>query len=64
MSDSAVLECFRPFVEAKAWDFVVIWKYGDDPTRFIEWLGCCCSGSCGESIEDAKKLKDKEMNEK
>ncbi|XP_052114468.1 transcription factor bHLH90 [Arachis duranensis] len=64
MSDSTVLEWLRPFVEAKAWDFVVVWKYGDDPTSFIEWLGCCCSGSCGESIEDAKKLKDEEMDEK
>ncbi|QHN96729.1 Transcription factor [Arachis hypogaea] len=59
MSDSAVLEWLRPYVEAKALDFVVVWKYREDPTslRFIKWLGCCCSGSCGESIEDAKKLK-------
>ncbi|VVA90865.1 unnamed protein product [Arabis nemorensis] len=39
-----VKEFLRPFVDSKAWDFCVIWKLGDDPSRFIEWVGCCCSG--------------------
>ncbi|KAG4924441.1 hypothetical protein JHK87_049981 [Glycine soja] len=29
----------------------VVWKYGDDPTRFIEWVGCCCSGSCIDVVK-------------
>ncbi|KAJ4869136.1 Transcription factor bHLH90 [Raphanus sativus] len=38
-------EFLRPFVDSREWDFCVIWKLGDDPSRFIEWVGCCCSGS-------------------
>nr|CAA8287722.1 Unknown [Brassica napus]CAA8392339.1 Unknown [Brassica napus]CAA8403996.1 Unknown [Brassica napus] len=41
-----VKEFLRPFVDSREWDFCVIWKLGDDPSRrFIEWVGCCCSGS-------------------
>ncbi|CAH2038360.1 unnamed protein product [Thlaspi arvense] len=40
-----VKEFLRPFVDSRDWDFCVIWKLGDDPSRFIEWVGCCCSGS-------------------
>ncbi|EOA39211.1 hypothetical protein CARUB_v10012182mg [Capsella rubella] len=40
-----VKEFLRPFVDSKTWDLCVIWKLGDDPSRFIEWVGCCCSGS-------------------
>jgi len=29
-----VVEFLRPFVETKAWDYVVVWKYGNDPTRY------------------------------
>ncbi|XP_010491516.1 PREDICTED: transcription factor bHLH90-like [Camelina sativa] len=39
-----VKEFLRPFVDSKTWDLCVIWKLGDDPSRFIEWVGCCCSG--------------------
>ncbi|XP_010475937.1 PREDICTED: transcription factor bHLH90-like [Camelina sativa] len=39
-----VKEFLRPFVVSKTWDLCVIWKLGDDPSRFIEWVGCCCSG--------------------
>ncbi|XP_061372343.1 transcription factor bHLH90 [Gastrolobium bilobum] len=51
MSGLRVVECLRPLVETKDWDYVVVWKYGDDPTRFIEWMGCCCRGSCSGNIE-------------
>lgn len=30
-----VVELLRPFVETKAWDYVVVWKYGNDPTRYF-----------------------------
>ncbi|KAF8109992.1 hypothetical protein N665_0088s0010 [Sinapis alba] len=40
-----VKEFLRPFVDSREWDFCVIWKLGDDPSKFIEWVGCCCSGS-------------------
>ncbi|KAL5063209.1 hypothetical protein RYX36_024946 [Vicia faba] len=46
-----VAELLRPFVESKAWDYVVVWKYGNDPTSFIEWMDCCC---CGGNIENEK----------
>ncbi|KAJ8773835.1 hypothetical protein K2173_008298 [Erythroxylum novogranatense] len=38
------VEWLRPLVDTKAWDYCVVWKLGDDPSRFIEWLGCCCNG--------------------
>ncbi|GMY26230.1 transcription factor bHLH90 [Fagus crenata] len=41
------VEWLRPLVQTKAWDFCVVWKLGDDPSRFIEWMGCCCSGGYG-----------------
>ena len=66
------MEWLRPLVQTKAWDFCVVWKLGDDPSRyyffffytfrhthyqfltpicffcrFIEWMGCCCSGGYG-----------------
>ncbi|XP_061990762.1 transcription factor bHLH90 [Rosa rugosa] len=37
-------EWLRPLVEAKQWDYCVVWKLGDDPSRFIEMVGCCCGG--------------------
>lgn len=33
MSGLGVVECLRPLVKTNAWDYVVVWKYGDDPTR-------------------------------
>lgn len=27
------VEWLRPFVESKAWDYCVVWKLGDDPSR-------------------------------
>ncbi|CAJ2636460.1 unnamed protein product [Trifolium pratense] len=44
MSNIDVVQLLRPFVQTKAWDYIVVWKYGNDPTRFIEWMGCCCCG--------------------
>ncbi|KAI9169590.1 hypothetical protein LWI28_014556 [Acer negundo] len=43
------MEWLRPLVDSKqqAWDYCVVWKLGDDPSRFIEWMGCCCSGGGG-----------------
>ncbi len=28
------MEWLRPLVQTKAWDFCVVWKLGDDPTRY------------------------------
>ncbi|KAH0991669.1 hypothetical protein GBA52_003152 [Prunus armeniaca] len=39
-----VAESLRPLVESKQWDYCVVWKLGDDPSRFIEMMGCCCGG--------------------
>lgn len=43
-SESA-LQSLRPLVETKAWDYCVVWKFGNDPSRFIEWMDCCCAGA-------------------
>ncbi|PIN06233.1 bHLHZip transcription factor BIGMAX [Handroanthus impetiginosus] len=40
----AGLDWLRPLINTNPWDFCVIWKLGDDPSRFIEWVTCCCSG--------------------
>ncbi|XWS34792.1 hypothetical protein CRYUN_Cryun21dG0067800 [Craigia yunnanensis] len=45
------VEWLRPFVDSKAWDFCVVWKLGDDPSRFIEWKDCCCSGGINVKVE-------------
>ncbi|XP_073014983.1 transcription factor bHLH90-like [Primulina eburnea] len=39
------LDWVRPLVQSKAWDYCIIWKFGNDPSRFIEWGSCCCSGA-------------------
>ncbi|KAK4763930.1 hypothetical protein SAY87_013368 [Trapa incisa] len=46
----------RPFVETMGWEYVVVWKIADDPSRFIEWVGCCCSGSICENVKEEKEL--------
>ncbi|XP_057420667.1 transcription factor bHLH90 isoform X2 [Lotus japonicus] len=48
-----VVEWLRPLVETNDWDYAVAWKFGVDPTRFIEWIGCCCGGSNKENMEHA-----------
>ncbi|KAG8388872.1 hypothetical protein BUALT_Bualt02G0170200 [Buddleja alternifolia] len=56
--DTAV-EWLRPLInnKNKQWDYCVIWKLGDDPSRFIEWGACCCSGG-----KRPQKIKIKEEN--
>ncbi|KAL9401142.1 hypothetical protein Peur_004991 [Populus x canadensis] len=45
------MERLRPLVDSNAWDYCVVWKLGDDPSRFIEWVGCCCGGGGGGGVE-------------
>lgn len=33
-----VKEFLRPFVDSREWDFCVIWKLGDDPSRYLPSL--------------------------
>ena len=28
------VECFRPLLLAQQWDYIVVWKLGDDPSRY------------------------------
>lgn len=48
------LQWLRHFVETKAWDYCVVWKLGDDPSRYIEWVGCCCGGAYGVKIKEER----------
>ncbi|XP_039071995.1 transcription factor bHLH90-like [Hibiscus syriacus] len=52
--DGAV-KWLRPFVDGKGWDFCVVWKLGDDPSRFVEWKDCCC-GACFNVKEEKDEL--------
>ncbi|PWA51893.1 Myc-type, basic helix-loop-helix (bHLH) domain-containing protein [Artemisia annua] len=47
---SALTERLRPLVETKSWDYCIVWKFGDDPSRYIEWFGCCCNGSSNQDV--------------
>ncbi|KAL1545063.1 transcription factor bHLH90-like isoform X1 [Salvia divinorum] len=38
------IELLREVIDSQPWDYCVIWKLGDDPSRFIEWGACCCGG--------------------
>ncbi|KAL3517891.1 hypothetical protein ACH5RR_020480 [Cinchona calisaya] len=38
------VERLRALVKTDEWDYCIVWKLGDDPSSFIEWRGCCCSG--------------------
>ncbi|KAI9125256.1 hypothetical protein K1719_003872 [Acacia pycnantha] len=58
----AAVEGFRTLTETKAWDYVVVWKYGDDPTRFIEWMGCCCVGGCNGSKNEEEKEEEYKLS--
>ncbi|KNA23568.1 hypothetical protein SOVF_023740 [Spinacia oleracea] len=54
------LEWLRPLVlNSNIWDYCVLWKLGDDPSRFIEWLGCCCNGGGKQDIGLKKRKKEK-----
>ncbi|CAM8919230.1 unnamed protein product [Rhodiola kirilowii] len=39
-----VVEWLRIFVEQHGWDYCVVWKLSDDPSRFVEFVDCCCAG--------------------
>nr|GEY67556.1 transcription factor bHLH90-like [Tanacetum cinerariifolium] len=52
---SALTESLRPLVETKSWDYCIVWKFGDDPSRYIEWFGCCCNGSNQGVCDNVKK---------
>ncbi|KAK8691527.1 hypothetical protein V6N13_075037 [Hibiscus sabdariffa] len=49
------VEWLRPFVHGRGWDFCVVWKLGEDPSRFIEWEDCCCS-ACFNVKEEKDEL--------
>ncbi|KAL9686593.1 hypothetical protein QQ045_030985 [Rhodiola kirilowii] len=39
-----VVEWLRAFVEQHGWDYCVVWKLGVDPSKFVEFVDCCCAG--------------------
>lgn len=56
------VEWLRPLVKTEEWDYCVIWRLGDDPSRFVEWMDCCCGGGNDcyitvkeESVVEAEK---------
>ncbi|KAJ7943646.1 transcription factor bHLH90 [Quillaja saponaria] len=53
------VEWLRTFVETQAWDYCVVWKLGDDPSRYIEWVGCCCRGGVNGDYKLAKVKEEK-----
>ncbi|KAL0538998.1 hypothetical protein IC582_023172 [Cucumis melo] len=49
-SFEGALEFLRPLVEIKLWDYCIVWKSRDDDSlRFIDWVGCCCSGGVSDA---------------
>ncbi|XP_027182100.1 transcription factor bHLH90-like isoform X1 [Coffea eugenioides] len=53
------LERLRVLVKNNVWDYCIVWKLGDDPSSFIEWRGCCCSG--GNWLENVKEESGKDQ---
>nr|XP_009768126.1 PREDICTED: transcription factor bHLH90 isoform X2 [Nicotiana sylvestris] len=49
------LEWLRPLVDSNNWEYCVVWKLGDDPSRFIEWIGCCCAGAKAVDVNVKKE---------
>uniref|UniRef100_A0A7N0TF04 BHLH domain-containing protein n=1 Tax=Kalanchoe fedtschenkoi TaxID=63787 RepID=A0A7N0TF04_KALFE len=54
------VEWLRPFVEQHGWDYCVIWKSGGDPSRYVEFVDCCCAG--GYVSGDVKLEKSGDQN--
>ncbi|KAJ4842933.1 hypothetical protein Tsubulata_026107 [Turnera subulata] len=52
MGLEGAIERLRPLVDSKEWDYCVVWKLGHDPSRFIQWLGCCCGGAAANYRRD------------
>nr|XP_043625656.1 transcription factor ABORTED MICROSPORES-like isoform X2 [Erigeron canadensis] len=50
------LELLRPLVETKAWNYCIVWKFTDNPSRYIEMVGCCCIGSVCENVKVEMEL--------
>ncbi|CAN0923995.1 Transcription factor bHLH90, partial [Linum grandiflorum] len=50
----SVIALLRPIVDCRAWDYCVVWKLTPVPSRFLEWIGCCCSGAKDAKQEDAE----------
>lgn len=56
-----VKEFLRPFVDSKTWDLCVIWKLGEDPSRYtFSFLGffvrCSCESCSYILFSFSKKL--------
>ncbi|KAL5552881.1 hypothetical protein UlMin_040282 [Ulmus minor] len=60
IDNRALMNWLGLLIRAQKWDYGVIWKLGDDPSRFIEWMGCCCSGAY--ECENVKEEKGKDLS--
>uniref|UniRef100_A0A7C9EC98 Transcription factor n=1 Tax=Opuntia streptacantha TaxID=393608 RepID=A0A7C9EC98_OPUST len=57
------LEWVRPLIYvSNTWDYCVLWKLGDDPSRFIEFVGCCCSGGGLQQMAIKKVKRQQNMS--
>ncbi|KAJ9549773.1 hypothetical protein OSB04_022316 [Centaurea solstitialis] len=48
------------WLRTQPWDYCIIWRFGDDPSRYIQWIGCCCNGTpgvCGNVKEEIDATK-------
>ncbi|CAN1187470.1 Transcription factor bHLH90 [Linum perenne] len=53
----SVIGLLRPIVDCRAWDYCVVWKSTSNPSRFLEWIGCCCSGATnGGSVTETDSV--------
>ncbi|KAH9612783.1 hypothetical protein KSS87_017515 [Heliosperma pusillum] len=57
------LERLRPLIlGSNSWDYCVVWKLGDEPSRFIEWFGCCCNGGRNQEVGNKRKNREENMS--
>ncbi|GAA0157756.1 DNA-binding transcription factor [Lithospermum erythrorhizon] len=56
------INCLRLLVKTNAWDYCIVWQIGDDPSRFIQWCGCCCSGGYIDSSFQVTEESGREEN--